>query len=150
MNFWTCWSKRSTMMIDRSEKRKPQLAFELQNSCVYEKHSRKQLISVTWYFCFLTIIWLFHLHMAMKSSTIFLSFALPKQCQLPGNTALSAPPPTSSNIENWWERDDRWHHNAPHITSSVKKKKNARKRCGWNCDIWPNWFTSHQSYYCLY
>ena len=29
-------------------------------------------------------------------------------------------------------------------------KKNARKRCCWNCNIWPNWFTSHQSYCCLY
>ena len=58
-------------------------------------------------------------------------------------------PPTSSNIENWWGRDDRWRHNARHITSFVKKKKRA-KRCCWNCSIWPNWFTSHQSYYCLY
>ena len=30
------------------------------------------------------------------------------------------------------------------------KKKNVRKRCCWNCNIWPNWFTSHQSHYCLY
>ena len=22
--------------------------------------------------------------------------------------------------------------------------------CCWNCNIWPNWFTSHQSHYCLY
>ena len=55
---------------------------------------------------------------------------------------------TSSNIENWWERDDRWRHNARHITSFVKKKRG--KRCCWNCNIWPNWFSSHQSYYCLY
>ena len=23
-------------------------------------------------------------------------------------------------------------------------------RCCWNCNIWPNWFTSHQLHYCLY
>ena len=28
-------------------------------------------------------------------------------------------------------------------------KKNVRKRCCWNCNIWPNWLTSHQSHYCL-
>ena len=27
--------------------------------------------------------------------------------------------------------------------------KNASKRC-WNCNIWPDWFTCHQSHYCLY
>ena len=37
--------KRSTKMIDDSEKRKHQLAFELQNVRVYEKHSNS-LISV--------------------------------------------------------------------------------------------------------
>ena len=30
------------------------------------------------------------------------------------------------------------------------KKKNARKRCYWYCNIWPDWFTAHQSHYCLY
>ena len=34
------------------------------------------------------------------------------------------------------------------MTSFVKRY--ARKRCCWNCNIWPNWFTSHQSHYCLY
>ena len=28
--------------------------------------------------------------------------------------------------------------------------QNARKRCCWHCNIWPDWFTSHQSHYCLY
>ena len=28
-------------------------------------------------------------------------------------------------------------------------EKNARKRCCFNCNIWPNWFTFHQSHYCL-
>ena len=32
----------------------------------------------------------------------------------------------------------------------LQKKKNARKRCCFNCNILPNWFTSHQSHYCLY
>ena len=27
--------------------------------------------------------------------------------------------------------------------------QNARKRC-WHCNIWPDWFTSHQSHYCIY
>ena len=57
--------------------------------------------------------------------------------------------PTSSNIENWWRSDYRWRHYARHITSFVEKK-NARKRWCWNCNIWPNWFTCHQSHYCLY
>ena len=44
MTFWTRWSKllfpkRCAKMIDGSEKRKRQLAFELQNSSVYEKRS---------------------------------------------------------------------------------------------------------------
>ena len=47
---------------------------------------------------------------------------------------------------------DRWHHNAGHMMSFFEKKKNAQKRCCFNCNIWPeiNWFTSHQSHYCLY
>ena len=57
-------------------------------------------------------------------------------------------PHTSSNIENWWGRGDRWRHNAWHITSFVKKKK-VWKRCSL-LESWPNWFTSHQSHYCLY
>ena len=28
--------------------------------------------------------------------------------------------------------------------------EDARKRCSWQCNIWPDCFTSHQSYYCLY
>ena len=43
----------------------------------------------------------------------------------------------------------RWRHNAGHMTYFLKKK-NARKRCCFNCYIWPNRFTSHQSHYCLY
>ena len=54
-------------------------------------------------------------------------------------------------IENWWGVGDiwRWRHNAGHMTSYFGLKK-ARKRCCFNCNIWPNWFTSHQSHYCLY
>ena len=45
ITFWTSWNKllfpkRSAKMIDGSEKCKCQLAFELQNSCVYEKHGK--------------------------------------------------------------------------------------------------------------
>ena len=47
-----------------------------------------------------------------------------------------------------WGRDDRWRHN--HGRLRHLWKKNARKRCCWNCNIWPNWFTSNQSHYCLY
>ena len=32
----------------------------------------------------------------------------------------------------------------------ICRKKKARRRCCWNCNIWPNWFTYHQSHYCLY
>ena len=57
--------------------------------------------------------------------------------------------PTPSHIENWWGREGRWRHNARLMTSFVKKY--ARKRSCWNCNIWPNWFTSHQSHCnCLY
>ena len=31
-----------------------------------------------------------------------------------------------------------------------EKKKNAWKRCCWNCNIWPDRFTSHQSHYRSY
>ena len=41
--------------------------------------------------------------------------------------------PTSSNIGNWWGRDDRWCHNAWHMMSFVTK--NLWKRCCWNCNI---------------
>ena len=37
-----------------------------------------------------------------------------------------------------------------HTAHDVIVKKNAEKRCCGNCNIWPNWFTSHQSQYCLY
>ena len=45
MTFWARWSKplfpkSSAKMIDGSEKRKRQLAFELQNLRVYEKRSK--------------------------------------------------------------------------------------------------------------
>ena len=45
MTFLTSYSKvlfpkRSAKKIDGSEKCKHQLAFELQNSCVFEKHSK--------------------------------------------------------------------------------------------------------------
>ena len=43
--------------------------------------------------------------------SLYFSHLPPQGCQ----------PPTSSNIENWWGRDDRWHHNARHMTSFVKK-----------------------------
>ena len=47
MTFWTRWSKflfpkRSSKMIDSSKKRKRQWAFELWNSCVFEKRSNRQ------------------------------------------------------------------------------------------------------------
>ena len=48
-----------------------------------------------------------------------------------------------------WRVGYRWRHNTRHMTSFFEKK-NARKRCCWNCNIWPNWFTSHQSHCCLY
>ena len=32
----------------------------------------------------------------------------------------------------------------------ICEKKTAQKRCCWNCNIWPNWLTSHRSNYCLY
>ena len=36
------------------------------------------------------------------------------------NSRLSIPT-TSSNIENWWGRDDRWRHNVWYMTSFVQK-----------------------------
>ena len=49
----------------------------------------------------------------------------------------------------WWGVGDRWRNNGGHMTSFFGGKK-ARKRCCFNCNIWPNWSTSHQSHYCLY
>ena len=66
-----------------------------------------------------------------------------EECMGSTCTGLSAPPPpppTSPTIENWWGRDDRWRHNARHMTSFMTKKK-PPKRCCWNCNIGPNWFT---------
>ena len=65
-------------------------------------------------------------------------------------------PPTSSDIENWWGRDERWCHNALLMTSFMKKildrhkfvmTQYAWKRCCWPCNTWLDWFTSHQSHY---
>ena len=42
-------------------------------------------------------------------------------------------PLTSSNIENWQGRDNRWCHNARNMTSFVQQ--NMQKRCCWNCNI---------------
>ena len=53
--------------------------------------------------------------------------------------------PTFSNIEEGMIDDVIMHGTLRHLW-----KKNARKRCCWNCNIWPNWFTYHQSHYCLY
>ena len=41
----------------------------------------------------------------------------------------------------WWWVGDRWRNNGGHMTSFWGEKK-ARKRCCFNCNIWPNWFTS--------
>ena len=54
------------------------------------------------------------------------------------------PPPPSSNIENWQGRDNRWHHNARNMTSSVQKKHTNKM------SFVLDWFTFHQSHYCLY
>ena len=44
-------------------------------------------------------------------------------------------------------RMGRWCHNAQPMMSFLQK---CAKRCCWNCNIWPDWFTCHQSCYCLY
>ena len=55
-------------------------------------------------------------------------------------------------------------HDAQHMTSFILYKnthwlwssqmfamtQSAQKRCCWHCSIWPDWFTSHQSHYCLH
>ena len=56
-------------------------------------------------------------------------------------------PHTTANIENWWGRDYKWRHNAQGTWRHLWKK--CIKRCCGNCNIWANWFTSHQSQYCL-
>ena len=45
----------------------------------------------------------------------------------------------------WWGRDDRWCHNARQMTSFVQKILIGSLHTGQN--IWPDWFTSHQSRY---
>ena len=61
MTFWTRLSKvlfpeRSAEIIDDSEKRKPQLAFELQSSPVFEKRSESLLVWPLFYAYFRRII----------------------------------------------------------------------------------------------
>ena len=71
-------------------------------------------------------------------------------------------PPRFSNTENWLGRDERWRHNARLMMSFVQKilvdshhhefvmTEDARKRCSWQCNIWPDCFTSHHSHHYLY
>ena len=71
-------------------------------------------------------------------------------------------PPRVSNTENWLGRDEIWCLNAWLTMSFVQKilidsdchefvmTEDARKRCSWQWNIWPDCFTSHQSHYCLY
>ena len=56
--------------------------------------------------------------------------------------------PTSSNIENWQGRDNRWCHNARNMTTFVQKS--IQKNVVGIVPFVPDWFTSHQSHYCLY
>ena len=70
-------------------------------------------------------------------------------------------PPRFSNTKNWLGRDERWRLNPWLMMSFVQRilvdsdhhefvmPEDARKRCSWQCNIWPDCFTSHQ-YYCLY
>ena len=96
---------------------------------------------------FLTHFWHAILLCAVDLQLLITKEAWPHTCYLNECQNQSCQPPTSSNIENWWARDDS--HNA-HVTWCHLRKKNKRKRCRWNCNIWPNWLTSHQSHYCLY
>ena len=57
--------------------------------------------------------------------------------------------PTSSNIENWQRRDNRWRHNARNRTSFVQKKTCEKDVVG-IVTFAPDWLSSHQSHYCLY
>ena len=57
-------------------------------------------------------------------------------------------PPTSSNIENWQGRDNRWRHNARNMASFVQKT--CEKDVVGIVTFVPDWFTSHQSHNCLY
>ena len=63
------------------------------------------------------------------------------------NRAVNPPRLQILRIDGEWVIDDiimqgTWSH--------FLGKKKAQKRCCFNCNIWPNWFTSHQSHYCLY
>ena len=67
--------------------------------------------------------------------------------------------PTSSNIENWKGKGDRWCHKAWYMTSFVQKilvhsnrhecaiTQNAWKRCCWHCDIKFNLHDNQSHYY---
>ena len=67
-----------------------------------------------------------------------------------GQSVLDCQPPTSSNIENWQGRDNtcRWRHNARNMTSLCKTT--CEKDVVGIVTFVPDWFTSHQSHYCLY
>ena len=59
-------------------------------------------------------------------------------------------PPTSSNIENWWERDDKWCHNDYGTWHHLWKKLHKKDVVGIVTFDLINWLTSHQPHYCLY
>ena len=61
--------------------------------------------------------------------------------------AVNPPRIQTLRIDGEWVIDDvimqgTWRH--------FLEKKNTRKRCCFNFNIWANWFTSHPSHYCLY
>ena len=57
-----------------------------------------------------------------------------------GQSVLGCQPPTSSNIENWQGRDNRWRHNARNMTSFVQKT--CEKKVVGIVIFVPDWFTS--------
>ena len=55
---------------------------------------------------------------------------------------------STPHVFKYWElmeRDNRWRDNA-RMAHYVICEKKARKRSCWNCNIWPNWFSSHNHY----
>ena len=65
-----------------------------------------------------------------------------------GQSVLGCQPPTSSNIENWQGRDNRWRHDARNMTSLAQKT--CEKDVVGIVTFVPDWFTSHQSHNCFY
>ena len=111
--------------------------------------------------------WLYVTHSTAHEDELVSNNITKQSCQISWKQDLKVydarrSTPMSLSIENWYgtkRRDNRWHLKARHMRSFVQKvlvdsdrhkfamAQNAWKRCCWHCNIWRDWFTSHQPSY---